>query len=175
MMSSATKRSITSLDSSHLYHSRYSVMFIVRLKKFQITPPLFGSSSFLSLSSSGFWMYAGIFFAIIGVALWLGAYYLSGYGASYPESGRAIHRAEDFVGDSCATIEKIGLIGVNSSHDTAIKKKTSMKGVETKKEMILFSLGALPCENTYCYAHRGNHAGASRRLEAATSENIDGA
>ena len=31
---------------------------------------------------SGFWMYAGIFFAIIGVALWLGAYYVSGYGAA---------------------------------------------------------------------------------------------
>src|SRR5216117_669771 len=31
---------------------------------------------------SGFWMYAGVFFAIIGVALWLGASYLSGYGAA---------------------------------------------------------------------------------------------
>src|ERR1700747_739521 len=31
---------------------------------------------------SGFWMYAGVLFAIIGVALWLGAYYLSGYGAA---------------------------------------------------------------------------------------------
>jgi len=31
---------------------------------------------------SGFWMYAGVFFAIIGVAVWLGAYYLSGYGAA---------------------------------------------------------------------------------------------
>ena len=31
---------------------------------------------------SGFWMYAGIFFVIIGVALWLGACYLSGYGAA---------------------------------------------------------------------------------------------
>src|SRR2546430_17376648 len=31
---------------------------------------------------SGFWMYAGVFFAIIGVALWFGAYYLSGYGAA---------------------------------------------------------------------------------------------
>ena len=53
----------------------------------------------------------------------------------YPESGRAIRRAEDLVGDSCATIEKIGLIGVDSSHDTAIKKETSMKGVGTKKEL----------------------------------------
>jgi hypothetical protein len=31
---------------------------------------------------SGLWMYAGAFFAIIGVALWLGACYLSGYGAA---------------------------------------------------------------------------------------------
>jgi hypothetical protein len=31
---------------------------------------------------SGYWMYAGLIFAIIGVALWLGAYQLSGYGAA---------------------------------------------------------------------------------------------
>ena len=31
---------------------------------------------------SGYWMYAGVFFAIIGVAVWLGAYHLSGYGAA---------------------------------------------------------------------------------------------
>src|SRR3979490_168465 len=31
---------------------------------------------------SGFWMYAGLVFAIIGVALWLGAIYLSGIGAA---------------------------------------------------------------------------------------------
>ena len=31
---------------------------------------------------SGFWMYAGVSFAIIGVALWLGANYLFGYGAA---------------------------------------------------------------------------------------------
>ena len=31
---------------------------------------------------SGFWMFSGVFFAIIGVAVWLGAYYLSGYGAA---------------------------------------------------------------------------------------------
>ena len=30
---------------------------------------------------TGYWMYAGVYFAIIGVAVWLGAYYLSGYGA----------------------------------------------------------------------------------------------
>jgi hypothetical protein len=31
---------------------------------------------------SGFWMYSGIFFAIIGVAVWLGAYRLFGFGAA---------------------------------------------------------------------------------------------
>ena len=31
---------------------------------------------------SGFWMYSGVFFAVIGVALWLGAYRLSGFGAA---------------------------------------------------------------------------------------------
>jgi hypothetical protein len=35
-----------------------------------------------ALILSGFWMYAGVFFAIIGVALWLVAWYLSGYGAA---------------------------------------------------------------------------------------------
>lgn len=31
---------------------------------------------------SGFWMYSGVFFAIIGVAVWLSAYYLSGLKAA---------------------------------------------------------------------------------------------
>src|SRR5205085_11831063 len=31
---------------------------------------------------SGYWMYSGVVFAIIGVALWLGAYQLSGFGAA---------------------------------------------------------------------------------------------
>ena len=31
---------------------------------------------------SGYWMYSGVFFAIIGVAVWLGAYRLSGSGAA---------------------------------------------------------------------------------------------
>ena len=31
---------------------------------------------------SGYWMYSGVFFAIIGVSLWLGAYQLSGYGVA---------------------------------------------------------------------------------------------
>ena len=31
---------------------------------------------------AGYWMYSGVFFAIIGVPLWLGAYRLSGVGAA---------------------------------------------------------------------------------------------
>ena len=31
---------------------------------------------------SGYWMYSGVLFAIIGVAVWLGAYRLSGSGAA---------------------------------------------------------------------------------------------
>jgi hypothetical protein len=31
---------------------------------------------------SGFWMYSGVLFAIIGVAMWLGAYEVSGSGAA---------------------------------------------------------------------------------------------
>jgi hypothetical protein len=31
---------------------------------------------------SGFWMYAGVIFAVIAVALWFGAFYLSGIGAA---------------------------------------------------------------------------------------------
>ena len=54
---------------------------------------------------SGFWMYSGVVFAIIGVAVWLGAYLPVWNWGGYPESGRAIHRAEDLVGDSCATFK----------------------------------------------------------------------
>ena len=31
---------------------------------------------------SGYWMYSGVIFAIVGVGLWLGAYRLSGFGAA---------------------------------------------------------------------------------------------
>src|SRR5215510_3694334 len=31
---------------------------------------------------AGYWMYAGSLFAIVGVAVWLGAYYLSGIGTA---------------------------------------------------------------------------------------------
>src|SRR6266436_5123616 len=45
----------------------------------------FVSSPVLILS--GFWMYSGVFFAIIGVAVWLGAYRLSGVGAAILSQG----------------------------------------------------------------------------------------
>ena len=32
------------------------------------------------LMLSGYWMYAGVVFAIIGVALWLGTFYFAGFG-----------------------------------------------------------------------------------------------
>jgi hypothetical protein len=31
---------------------------------------------------SGYWMYSGVFFAVLGVAAWLGAIHLSGFGAA---------------------------------------------------------------------------------------------
>jgi len=67
---------------------------------------------------SGYWMYAGVFFAIIGAGCISADWIRDGY----PESGRAIHRAQDLVGDSCATVEKIGLIGVDFSNDRQRKK-----------------------------------------------------
>jgi hypothetical protein len=65
-----------------------------------------------------------------------------GDSGSHPESGRAIHRAEDLVGDSCARTEKIGLIGVNSLDNTAIKgdlheKALNLQGVVTGSPPVL--------------------------------------
>ncbi|MEY2545984.1 MAG: hypothetical protein QOG48_1101 [Verrucomicrobiota bacterium] len=34
------------------------------------------------LMLSGYWMYSGVIFAVIGVAAWVGAYRLSGFGAA---------------------------------------------------------------------------------------------
>src|SRR5437763_12699389 len=81
MISSATKRAI--LRSIHLilsipilgyiYGEPSEVQQYAAAVRFVFVPVII---------LSGFWMYAGVFFAIIGVALWLGAYYLSGYGAA---------------------------------------------------------------------------------------------
>ena len=80
-MNNATKRSI--LRWIHLIFAIPIVGYIY--SPFAELPnyaPVVRFVSIPVLILSGFWMYAGVFFAIIGVALWLGAYYLSGYGAA---------------------------------------------------------------------------------------------
>ena len=57
---------------------------------------------------SGYWMFSGVCFAIIGVAVWLGAYLPIWSWGGYPESGLALHRAENLAGDSCAKFESTG-------------------------------------------------------------------
>src|SRR3982074_312692 len=80
-MSNATKRAI--LRSIHLIFAIPIIGYVY--SPFEELPnyaPVVRFVSIPVLILSGFWMYAGVFFAIIGVALWLGAYYLSGYGAA---------------------------------------------------------------------------------------------
>ena|SRR2546421_7374434 len=80
-MNNATKRSI--LRSIHLILSIPILGYIYR-------PPsevqqYAGAARFVFVPViilSGFWMYSGVVFAVIGVAVWLGAYYLSGIGAA---------------------------------------------------------------------------------------------
>ena len=80
-MNNATKRSI--LRWIHLIFAIPIISYVY--SPFEELPnyaPVVRFVSIPVLILSGFWMYAGVFFAIIGVALWLGAYYLSGYGAA---------------------------------------------------------------------------------------------
>ena len=81
MISSATKRSI--LRWIHLVFTIPILGYVY--SPFEELPnyaPLVRFVFVPVLILSGFWMYAGVFFALIGVALWLGTYYLSGYGAA---------------------------------------------------------------------------------------------
>ena len=81
MISSATKRAI--LRSIHLilsipilgyiYGEPSEVQQYAVAVRFVFVPVII---------LSGFWMYAGVIFALIGVAVWLGAIYLSGVGAA---------------------------------------------------------------------------------------------
>jgi hypothetical protein len=81
MISNATKRSI--LRSIHLivtipilgyiYGKPSEVAQYASAVRFVFVPVIV---------LSGFWMYSGVVFAVIGVAVWLGAYYLSGIGAA---------------------------------------------------------------------------------------------
>ena len=80
-MNNATKRSI--LRWIHLIFAIPIVGYIYSpFKELPNYAPVVRFVSIPVLILSGFWMYAGVFYAIIGVALWLGAYYLSGYGAA---------------------------------------------------------------------------------------------
>ena len=81
MISNATKRSI--LRSIHLILGIPILGYIY--SPFKELPNYAPAVRFVFVPViilSGFWMYSGVFFAIIGVAVWLGAYYLSGIGAA---------------------------------------------------------------------------------------------
>src|SRR5204862_1619362 len=81
MISSATKRSI--LRWIHL-------IFTIPILGYVYSPfaelpnyaPVVRFVFIPVLILSGYWMYSGVFFAIIGVAVWLGAIQLSGVGAA---------------------------------------------------------------------------------------------
>ena len=80
-MSNATKRSI--LRWIHLIVAIPIIGYVY--SPFAELPnyaPVVRFVSIPVLILSGFWMYAGAIFAIIGVALWLAAIYLSGYGTA---------------------------------------------------------------------------------------------
>jgi predicted tellurium resistance membrane protein TerC len=80
-MKNATKRSI--LRWIHLIFAIPIIGYVYSpFKELPNYAPVVRFVSIPVLILSGFWMYAGVLFAIIGVALWLGAYYLSGYGAA---------------------------------------------------------------------------------------------
>src|ERR1700730_16062797 len=80
-MSNATKRTI--IRSIHLIFAIPIIGYVY--SPFAELPnyaPVVRYVSIPVLILSGYWMYAGAIFAIIGVALWLGAIQLSGYGAA---------------------------------------------------------------------------------------------
>ena len=80
-MNNATKRSI--LRAIHLSLSIPILGYIY--SPFEEIPNYAPAVRFVFVPVmilSGFWMFSGVFFAIIGVAVWLGAYYLSGIGVA---------------------------------------------------------------------------------------------
>src|SRR5215831_7606801 len=77
MISAATKRSI--LRWTHLVFAIPILGYIY--SPFDQIPNYAPAVRFVFVPVivlSGFWMYSGVIFAVIGVALWLGAYLLSG-------------------------------------------------------------------------------------------------
>jgi hypothetical protein len=80
-MNQGTKRSI--LRCIHLIFSIPIIGYVYSpFAELPSYAPVVRFVSIPVLILSGFWMYAGVIFAIIGVALWLGAIYLSGFGAA---------------------------------------------------------------------------------------------
>jgi predicted tellurium resistance membrane protein TerC len=83
MISNATKRAI--LRWIHLIFAIPIIGYIyspfVDLPNYA---PIVRYIAFPVILLSGLWMYAGVFFAVIGVAVWLGAYQLFGYGVAIP-------------------------------------------------------------------------------------------
>src|SRR5207244_13620092 len=80
-MSNATKRAI--LRSIHLILAIPIIGYVY--SPFAELPnyaPVVRFVSIPVLILSGFWMYAGVVFAVVGVAVWLAAIYLSGVGAA---------------------------------------------------------------------------------------------
>jgi|SRR5205809_6156111 len=81
MISNATKRSI--LRWIHLIFTipvlGYVYSPFVELPNYA---PIVRFAFVPVLILSGYWMFSGVIFAIIGVAVWLGAYHLSGIGAA---------------------------------------------------------------------------------------------
>jgi hypothetical protein len=81
MISNATKRAI--LRWIHLIFAIPIVGYIY--SPFADLPnyaPIVRYIAFPVILLSGLWMYAGVFFAVIGVAAWLGAHQLFGYGTA---------------------------------------------------------------------------------------------
>src|SRR5947207_15283819 len=79
-MSNATKRAI--LRSVHLILAIPIIGYVYRpFAELPNYAPVVRLVSIPAVILSGYWMYAGVIFAIIGVALWFGALYLSGSGA----------------------------------------------------------------------------------------------
>jgi hypothetical protein len=77
MMNNATKRSI--LRWTHLVSSIPILGYIY--SPFEQIPNYAPAVRYVFVPIivlSGFWMYSGVFFAVVGVAVWLGAYLLSG-------------------------------------------------------------------------------------------------
>ena len=81
MISNAAKRAV--LRSIHLIFSIPIIGYIY--SPFAELPnyaPVVRYIAFPIILLSGLWMYAGVFFAVIGVAVWLGTYQLFGYGVA---------------------------------------------------------------------------------------------